>query len=269
MVKTLDPGAQPNSASPPLVEPWFHRFHPQCLTACESRGYALEQMSPRGSERPETQVVALSRRQFLFGGLAATLPAKRARRADLRIGLPLPPGPLVPSILRGAKMGIAEADSLAQMFGKKIDLALPSVPGPEQLASVASRLVKEGVSVLVGGGDERAAEALREVAREGKALFLNVGSASDRMRTERCDRHTFHLHASIQMHAGAAGLWLSEERRLRRWALLTESEEVRRAVVALAEARGATVVEDAPAVSGTTDWRPTLERLRAAAPEAL
>jgi len=224
---------------------------------------------PRRSERLETQVGRLSRRKFLFGGLAAALPANRAGRADLRIGLLLPPGPLGPSILRGAKLGITEADSLAQMFGKKIDLVLSPVPGRERVASVASRLIKEGVSVLVSGGDERAAEALIEVAREGKALFLNVGSASDRLRTELCDRHTFHLHASVQMHVGAAGHWLIEEKRLRRWAVLSESDEIQRAVVAFAEARGATVEEGAQAVSGTTDWRPTLERLRAAKPEAL
>ncbi len=224
---------------------------------------------PRGREGPGTQVSGLSRREFLFGGLPVALLADRARRPDLRIGLLLPPGPLAPSILRGAKMGIAEAGSLAQMFGKKIELAQPSVPRQERLAGVASRMVKEGVSVLVGGGDERAAEALREVAREGKALFLNVGSASDRLRTELCDRHTFHVHASVQMHIGAAGHWLIEERKLRRWAVLTEFDEVRRAVVAFAEARGATVEEGAQAVSGVTDWRPTLERLRAAEPEAL
>ena len=209
---------------------------------------------PRGREGPGTQVSGVSRREFLFGGLAAARPANRAGRADLRIGLLLPPGPLAPSILRGAKMGIAEAGSLAQMFGKKIELAQPSVPRPERLADVASRMVKEGVSVLVGGGDERAAEALLKVAREG---------------TELCDRHTFHVHASVQMHIGAAGHWLIEERKLRRWAVLTEFDEVRRAVVAFAEARGATVEEGAQAVSGVTDWRPTLERLRAAEPEAL
>jgi len=224
---------------------------------------------PRRSERLETQVGRLSRREFLFGGLAAALPANRARRADLRIGLLLPPGPLGPSILRGAKLGISEADSLAQLFGKKIDLALPPVPGPGSLTTVASRLMKEGVSVLVGGGDDRAAETLRDVAREGNALFLNVGSASDRLRTELCDSRTFHLHASVQMHVGAAGSWLIEEKRLRRWAVLSESDEIQRAVVAFAAARGATVEEGALAASGTTDWRPTLERLRAAKPEAL
>lgn len=204
-----------------------------------------------------------------MGGLSATLISGRPVRADLRMALLNPPGPLAPAILRGARLGIAEAESLAQMFGKKIDLALPSVPGPERLASVAAALVKEGVSVLVGGGDEGAALALREVAREGKALFLNVGSASDRLRSERCERHAFHFHASLQMHVGAAGFWLIEEKRLRRWAVLSQSDELRRAVLALAEARGATVVEDALAVSGTTDWRPMLERLRAPAPEAL
>ena len=224
---------------------------------------------PRRREHLETQAVRLSRRKFLFGGLAAALPANRAGRADLRIGLLLPPGPLGPSILRGARLGITEADSLAQMFGKKIDLALPPVPGPERLAGVAARLIKEGVSVLVGGGDERAAKALVEVAREGKALFLNVGSASDRLRTERCDRHTFHLHASVQMHVGAAGFWLIEEKKLRHWAVLSESDEIQRAVVAFAEARGATVEKGEQVVSGVTDWRPTLERLRAAEPEAL
>jgi branched-chain amino acid transport system substrate-binding protein len=221
-----------------------------------------------GPLRSQTQIT-LGRRRFLFGGLSATLVAARGGRADLRVGLLLAPGPLAPSILRGAKMGIAEADSMAQMFGKKIELAVPPVPGPEKLAGVASRLVKEGVSVLVGGGDERSAEALREVAREGNALFLNVGSAADRLRTERCDRHTFHVFASVEMQVGAVGVWLIEEKKARRWAVLTESDELRRAVSALAEARGATVVDDALAVSGTTDWRPALERFRAAAPEAL
>jgi ABC-type branched-subunit amino acid transport system substrate-binding protein len=166
-------------------------------------------------------------------------------------------------------MGAAEADSLAQMFGKKIELVQPPLEDPEGLAGAASRLVKEGVSVLVGGGDERAAEALRGVAREGKALFLNVGSAADRLRSELCDRHMFHLHASLEMHVGAAGFWLLEEKKARRWAVLTESDAVRRAVVGFAQARGATIVEGAPAGSGTADVGPLLERIRGDKPEAL
>ena len=224
--------------------------------------------NPRRSQRVETQAGRLSRRELLFGGLAA-LPANRPSRADLRIGLLLSPGPLAPSILRGARLGITEANSLAQMFGKRIDLALPPATGPERLAGVASRLIKDGVSVLVGGGDERSAEALLGIAREGKVLFLNVGSASDRLRTERCDRHAFHLHASVQMHVGAAGHWLIEEKKLRRWALLSESDEIQRAVAAFADARGATVEGGGQAVTKATDWRPVLEQLRAAKPEAL
>lgn len=211
----------------------------------------------------------LSRRRFLFSGLSAALVAVRSGPADLRIGLLLPPGPLAPAILRGAQMGAAEADSLAQMFGKKFELVQPTLKDTEGLPGAASLLLKEGVSVLVGGGDVRAAETLRDLAKEGKALFLNVGSSADRLRSELCARQMFHLHASLEMHVGAAGLWLIEEKQLRRWTVLSESDEIQRAVVAFAEARGATIEESAPAVSGTTDWRPTLERLRAAKPEAL
>ena len=225
----------------------------EARSCVDHHGESKENPWKRGRERPRGKWSTLGRRRFLLGGLSATLLAARGGRADLRVGLVLAPGPLAPSILRGAKLGIAEADSMAQMFGKKIELALPSVPGPEKLARVASRLVKEGVSVLVGGGDERAAETLREVAQDGKALFLNVGSAADRLRTERCDRHTFHVFASVEMHVGALGAWLIEEKKARRWAVLTESDELRRAVSALAEARGATVVEGALAASGTTD----------------
>lgn len=225
------------------------------MTAPEGHAYPLWQMKKPGrGASDETPVGRLGRREFLFGGLAAALPPKRAGRADLRIGLLLPPGPLGPSILRGARLGISEAGSLAQMFGKKIDLVPSPVPGREPVASGASHLIKGGVSVLLGGGDELAAKALVEVAREGKALFLNVGSASDRLRNELCDRHTFHLCASVQMHVGAAGLWLIEEKKLRRWAVVSESDEIQRAVVAFAEARGATVDEGAHAVGGTTDW---------------
>ena len=220
-------------------------------------------------EGARTRAGAPGRRRFLLGGLSAALVAGRGGRADLRIGLLLPPGPLAPAILRGAQMGAAEADTLAQMFGKKVELAQPPLKDTEGLAGAASGLLKEGVSVLVGGGDVRAAETLREVAKEGKALFLNVGSAADRLRSELCDRHMFHLHASLQMHVGAAGLWLTEEKKARRWAVLSESDEVRRAILAVAEARGATVVEDAQAASGTAGWGPVLERLRSATPEAV
>ena len=227
--------------------------------------------APRPRERPEPDVSAVvpARRRFLLGGLSAALIAARPPRADLRVGLLNPPGPQAASMLRGAKMGAAEAESLAKMFGKTIELAVPQVAGPEQLASVAAGLVKDGVAVLVGGGDEPAAEVLREVARDGKALFLNVGCAAERLRSERCDRHTFHIHASFQMHAGAAAFWLGEEKKLRRWALLTGSDDLRRTVTAFATARGASIVEDVPAAPVRADWSHVMERLRAAQAEAV
>jgi ABC-type branched-subunit amino acid transport system substrate-binding protein len=222
----------------------------------------------RTCSRPERPAGAPGRRAFLLGGLSAALLGGRPARADLRIGLVNPPGPLAAAILRGAQMGAAEADSLGQMFGKKVELAAPSLAGSDKVAAAAATLVKEGVAVLVGGGDQAAAEALREVARDGRALFLNVGCAADRLRGEGCDRHTFHVYASLEQHAGAAAFWLGEEKRLKRWAVVG-GEGVRRTVGAFAAARGATVVEDVPAPAGTTDWRPALERLRAAQAEAL
>jgi ABC transporter substrate binding protein (PQQ-dependent alcohol dehydrogenase system) len=225
----------------------------------------------RVHERPRhgTHAGVPSRRRFLLGGLSAALVAARPARADLRVGLLNPPGPLAAAILRGAQMGAAEADTLAQMFGKKVELATPKVAGAQGVSGAAASLVKEGVSVLVGGSDLAAAEALRDVARDGKALFLNVGCAADTLRSDRCDRHTFHIHASLQMHAGAAAFWLAEEKKLKRWAVVAESEDVRRLVAALASARGASVVEDVPAAGGTTDWQPVLERLRGSQTEAV
>jgi ABC transporter substrate binding protein (PQQ-dependent alcohol dehydrogenase system) len=208
------------------------------------------------------------RRRFLLGGLSAALVAARPARADLRVGLVNPPGPLAASILRGAQMGAAEAESLAQMFDKKVELLTPKVAGTAGVAAAAASLVKDGVAVLVGGGDQAAAEALRDAARNGKALFLNVGCAADRLRSERCDRHAFHLHASVQMHAGAAAFWLAEEKKLRRWAVVG-ADELRRTVAAFASARGATVAEDLAVAHGTPDWGPTIERLRAAQAEAV
>src|SRR5262245_17114777 len=118
------------------------------------------------------------RRRFLLGGLSTALLAPRAARADVRVGLVNPPGPLAAAILRGAQMGAAEADSLAQMFEKKVELVVPKVTGSDGVAAAAAGLVKDGVAVLVGGGDLAAAEALREAARGGKALFLNAGCAA-------------------------------------------------------------------------------------------
>jgi hypothetical protein len=62
-------------------------------------------------------------------------------------------------------MGIAEAETLAQMFGKKVELAQPPIKDAAGLTSAASRLLKDGVCVLVGGGRAGGRDVVR--GREG------------------------------------------------------------------------------------------------------
>lgn len=121
---------------------------------------------------------------------------------DLRIGLVLPSAGLAParvqSLTRGAQLGAEEAAHAAGLFGGTVKLAIDDD---------AQRVIgAHGAQVLIGGTDEADCGTLMAVARSAGVLFFNVGCAADELRSDRCDRHTFHVAASSAMQRDAAAL---------------------------------------------------------------
>lgn len=221
-------------------------------------------MSPVSARR-------LSRRAFLKGlGLVVAMPRAALAQTTVRLGLVVSRGPFAESVVRGAELGLADANALAILFGKRLDLLQETVPAPEAAGTAALRLVRhEQVLALLGGADDGSAEALRDAAEQSGALFFNVVAASDRLRGARCHRHAFHVYPSLAMHVGAVGWWLIEERKLNQWTLVTSDtpwgREVEAAALAFLARRGGTAVATLRVAAGTTAWQPVLAPLRAGA----
>jgi branched-chain amino acid transport system substrate-binding protein len=217
-------------------------------------------------------------RRALLKGLAVLAGAAGPRvawaQASVRLGLVVVAGPMAESMVNGTELGLADANALANLFGKQIELLKETTSSPEEALAAGLRLTRqERLLALIGGGDDLSAEALSDAARQGGALFFNVGASSDRLRGDRCHRQTFHVHPSLAMQVGAAGVWLIEERKLTRWALVTNDSplgrEVEEATVAFLTRRGATLLFRERLALGTTDWQPLLQRFRSVAPNVV
>ena len=150
--------------------------------------------------------MTLSRRAFLrmlpatAGPLVLGVRSVSDRRSahTLRVGLVVPAREQFESAARGAAMGVAEARRVATMLGGDVTL---------HRASDARHLIAiDHVQVLIGGFDESSCIELAKVAERHELIFLNIGCASDVLRSGACSRHAFHVAASDAMHRDALAL---------------------------------------------------------------
>lgn len=138
----------------------------------------------------------------------------------LRIGVVLPTevdagtdtNPLAEAVQASARMGVVMAEEEfsfnAELLGMTFEVLLATAADAEAAAQAAERLVtEEGVFALVGGFDEAQALALSEVAERHEVPFLNIGSPSDVLRNEACNRYTFHVQPSAAMYLDALAGW--------------------------------------------------------------
>ncbi|MBI4608202.1 MAG: ABC transporter substrate-binding protein [Candidatus Rokubacteria bacterium] len=225
-------------------------------------------------------MATLDRRTFVKGlGVAAgaLLSRTAAAQETYRIGLVVPGGARLEvgeRIAFGVRLGLDEANVMAGLFGKRLELLQEVADGAEAVLSVGRRLVRQERAIgLVGGADEASAEALRDAAQQGDALFLNVGASASRLRGSRCHRHAFHVEASLAMYVGAVQQWLLEQRKLTRWALVTSDSSLGRDIGQVATAflarRGRAPLATEQVPGGTQDWNPLLKRLGGLGPDAV
>lgn len=196
----------------------------------------------------------LSRRAFLATATAGAMGAlgARAARAEetVTVGLVVPSaGAVADALEQGARLGLDDANALATLFGKRLQLILERAPDAGAGAAAGRRLATAGAIAVVGGAGAGTADGLRDAAASGSTLFLNVAAIDETLRHERCDRHVFHLAPSVSMLADALGEWLAG-RRLLRWTISPDgggrSREIEAAAQRAATRHGASVVGEAP-----------------------
>jgi ABC-type branched-subunit amino acid transport system substrate-binding protein len=192
----------------------------------------------------------VGRRAFL-GSLAAvgwaSLTPRAARAEDVfTVGVVLPAdADKATELSRGAALGLDDANALATLFGKRLRL---ETEADRAVGQAGRALARAGALAVVGGAGPGGGESLLQVAAEGTPA-LNVGAPDDRLRNEGCERRAFHVMPSVSMYTDALTQLLIEQRKLTRWAFMSDGSprgaEIEAAARRSVARRGGTVAGDA------------------------
>ena len=156
---------------------------------------------------------SLHRRRFL--SLSAALGARALFgasfvapwRASGSLGVaflsPASPDEYATAARLGARFGAEEGTHTAALFGRRLVFDEHAYGDAGDAARAARAALERGATVLVGGFDAESCLAVAEVAAAAGAAFLNVASADDRLRGDRCAASMFHVAASDAMRADA------------------------------------------------------------------
>lgn len=123
---------------------------------------------------------------------------------QLRIGLITASGRETPagaSIARGVRLGAAESEQTAQLFGNDVQLFEAAGAEATAVAAADGLLSAKKIEILIGTSAADA-EALSRFSEGHHILFLNAASRSQSLRSA-CNRHTFHVEATDAMYSSA------------------------------------------------------------------
>jgi ABC-type branched-subunit amino acid transport system substrate-binding protein len=203
----------------------------------------------------------------------------------MRIGVILPAGveapyldaPIHEAVVEAARMGAIMAEEEygfnAELLGMELDVLISAAPDEDAVLEAARQLIAdEEVFALVGGFGKEQALALSRLAEEYQILFLNIGSPSDALRNEACNRHTFHVEPSAAMYLDALAGWYIRSG-FRNWFFVHEDSEegealYGRAAWSLRERHfGAREVGRVASAADTLEFGEVIEAVRRANPE--
>jgi ABC-type branched-subunit amino acid transport system substrate-binding protein len=236
----------------------------------------------------------LSRRHLLaLGGSALAAKvlgnalAQAPVEAPMRMGAILPAGmepahleaPIYEAMAEAARMGtmMAEEEYIfnAEIMGMELDVLIETAPDAEAAAQAAERMISsEEVFGFFGGFGKEEALALSQLAEERQVLFLNVGSPSDALRNEACNRYTFHVEPSAAMYLDALAGWYIRSG-FRGWFFVHEDSDegeslYQRAAWSLRERHfGAREVGRSALSEGALEFGEALEAIQRANPEVV
>jgi ABC-type branched-subunit amino acid transport system substrate-binding protein len=110
--------------------------------------------------------------------------------------------PAAASVARGVRLGAAEANQTAALFGGDVQLFEANGSGVGAIAAANNLLSARKVQILVGASAADA-DALSRLAESRGIIFLNAASRAESLRSA-CRRFTFHIEATDGMYSNAA-----------------------------------------------------------------
>jgi ABC-type branched-subunit amino acid transport system substrate-binding protein len=145
---------------------------------------------------------------YAVTGLALLLPVRvypqSSAKLQLRIGLITANDPASAAVARGVRLGAAEANQTAALFGDAVQLVEVS-GSPGAAAQSANRLLAARKVQLLVGTSAQDADALSRLAESRHVVFFNAASRAQSLRST-CRRYTFHIQATDAMYANALAL---------------------------------------------------------------
>lgn len=143
-----------------------------------------------------------------FAREAHAFPQTSGAGFHLRIGVVTPTaGPeagRATSVARGVRLGAAEANQTAALFGDHVELLEATGTGAAA-REAALRMLSGGKVAILIGTTASDADALSQLAESHHVIFLNAASRSQALRSS-CRSYTFHIEATNAMYANAARL---------------------------------------------------------------
>ncbi|MEQ8677352.1 MAG: ABC transporter substrate-binding protein [Aggregatilineales bacterium] len=175
---------------------------------------------------------------------------------------------------RGMMMAIEEFNANGGVLGRQIEwVHFDTETNPATATRVAERMIsQEGVSFLIGGVSSGVANAISQVAQQHGVIYFNTNSSSPTESGENCHRTKFVWdgHGANFSQATVEG---AVEAYGANWLLLTNDyvwgHDTSAATRALAEASGATIVDELLVPQGTRDFSSYLLTIQQQSPDVV
>jgi ABC-type branched-subunit amino acid transport system substrate-binding protein len=233
----------------------------------------------------------ISRRTFL--GMTSTLGVAGVRSAAALYAAIAQAQPQAPRVVRighlshrqgdasdmaayavmGAQLGAEEADVTAGMFGTKIELIFEEATTPENLPSLAQKLIALGnLSAIIAALDDATTARLSALAQQERVVCLNTAARGGDLRGEKCHRSTFHVEPDLAMYTHAMGQWLVRNNRKRWYAVVSErayGQEVYHRASRFVQHQGGADLGRSVITPGQADFKDVLAHLAQADAEAV
>lgn len=226
-----------------------------------------------------SKLLQTSRRSALALGLALLGTAAMAQSAagPIRIGMITdrvgPAKPYAEPVAQGAIFAVKEINAQGGLLGRQIELMVEDDQGrPDVSATAARKLVDAGAAFILSVSLTPATQQAQSVTKETRTPHMTPSNGGDTLTTQ-VDNANFWQTGPLASTQIATLLSYAANKNYKRVALITENSDLgqltNRFFKAGLERAGIQVVAEEVVPRGSTTAEPQMQKIRAAAPEAL
>jgi branched-chain amino acid transport system substrate-binding protein len=174
----------------------------------------------------------------------------------------------------GIRMAEAEINAVGGVMGRPLEVMSEDSVNPAAAAAKAQRMLdRDGALMLMGEINSASALAIMQVASRAKRLYMQIGGRSDVLRSQDCNRYSFHADIPSTTEVNVVGRALLRDDRMRgkTFSTLTADyvfgHDLARAARSFLDANGGRLLGDQLVATDVTDFRPYLQKIAAAKPD--